>query len=200
MRCDMNCLECSFKDCINGCPATEEERRSASERDKECHKVTGIDMTRYIHNRIDKEEYQKARDREYDRKRAGTPKRKEQKRKQYLRHRDSKLAYQNTYYKEHKEECLARSKAHYEAHKEEINMKCRVVNEAIEVYGDYSLRKIKGRYFIKSEQGEFYAHSLDEINWSIRTKNKHYFCVYAHPQDVVKQLVRLNKGGTERVS
>lgn len=127
--CDMDCLKCSYKECINNNPATLEERKASSERDKDCHKVTGIDMTRYIHNRVDKEEYQKARDREYDKKREGTPKRKEQKRQQYLRHRDSKLAYQNSYYKNHKEECIARSKAYYEAHKEEISVKRREKRE-----------------------------------------------------------------------
>lgn len=127
--CDMDCLKCSYKECINNNSATLEERKALSERDKDCHKVTGIDMTRYIHNRVDKEEYQKARDREYDKKREGTPKRKEQKRQQYLRHRDSKLAYQNSYYKNHKEECIARSKAYYEAHKEEISSKRREKRE-----------------------------------------------------------------------
>lgn len=123
--CDMNCLACSYGDCINDSPATEKERKQSSDYDKECTKVTGIDMTRYIHNRIDKEEYTKARDREYELKRAGTPKRKEQKRKQYLRHRQEKLEYQYSYYQQHKEEILARQKAHYEAHKEEISAKRR---------------------------------------------------------------------------
>lgn len=127
--CDMDCLKCSYKECINNSPATLAERKASSERDKECHKVTGIDMTRYIHNRVDKEEYIKARNREYEMKRAGTPKRKECKRNQYLRHRKEKLAYQNTYYQNHKEECIARSRAYYEAHKEEISAKRREKRE-----------------------------------------------------------------------
>lgn len=123
----MNCLECPKADCDNNSPATEQERKCAAEQDKSIKSevLSGIDMTRYIHNRPDKAEYEKARDREYEQKRKGSPKRKEQKRKQYLRHREAKLEYQNRYYAEHREEILARQKAHYEAHKEDINAKRR---------------------------------------------------------------------------
>lgn len=128
--CSMDCLVCERKECDNDNPATEQERKLSSSLDKDCNKVVGVDMTRYIHNRPDKEEYERARNREYEHKRAGTPKRKEQKRKQYLRHREEKLSYQNRYYAEHKEEILARQKAHYEAHKEEINKKRREQRKA----------------------------------------------------------------------
>lgn len=195
MLCNMNCLECTFKDCVNDSPATEQERKQSSLFDKDIYKITGIDMTRYIHNRIDKDEYKKALQREYDKKRDKTPNRKEQKKQQYLKHRDKRLKHQAIYYREHREECIARQKAYYEAHREEINAKRRVVNKAIEVYGDYSLRKIKGRFYIKKEQGVFYAFSLDKINWVIRARKKNLFSIYAHPQDVVKQLDKLNKGG-----
>lgn len=123
--CNMKCLECEKVDCDNNSPATEQERKQSSDIDKSCNKIVGVDMTRYIHNRPDKKEYEKLRNKEYEQKRAGTPERKEQKRKQYLRHRKEKLAYQNNYYAQHKEEILARQKAHYEAHKEEINAKRR---------------------------------------------------------------------------
>lgn len=123
--CDFNCLECVYGDCVNDAPATDKERKEIIERDKETSKVTGIDMTRYIHNRIDKEEYVRERNKEYEKKRQGSPKRIEAKRQQYLRHRSAKLDYQNKYYYEHKEEILARQKAHYQAHREEINARRR---------------------------------------------------------------------------
>lgn len=134
--CDMKCLECPYEDCVNDSVATEDERNFSADLDKDHKPKIVVDMTRYIHNRIDKEEYIKARNREYEQKRGYPPKRKEQKRQQYLRHREAKLEYQNTYYEEHKEEVLARQKAHYEAHKEEINAKRRE---------QYRLRKEKER-------------------------------------------------------
>lgn len=121
----MNCLECTKKDCDNDSPATEQERKMSRDLDKDCNRITGVDMTRYIHNRIDKEEYVKLRNREYDRRRERTPKRKEQKRNQYVRHKKEKLAYQKSYYARHREEIIARQMAYYEAHKEEINAKNR---------------------------------------------------------------------------
>lgn len=126
MICDMDCLHCKFNDCINDSSSvTDNERRlsrvieNSIKREREPHP----DMTRYIHNRVDKEDYERARNREYERKRKYSPKRKEQKRKQYLRHKEEKLAYQKSYYERNKEEILARQKAYYEANKEEINKK-----------------------------------------------------------------------------
>ena len=123
--CNMNCLECSYEDCINDSPATQQERKQSIQIDKDCKKITGVDMTRYIHNRPDKEEYEKLRNMEYEHKRNGTPKRKKQKCEYYLRHREERLAYQNNYNAQHKEEVLSRRRAYYEAHKEEINAKRR---------------------------------------------------------------------------
>lgn len=77
--CDMNCLECVHGDCINNSPATATERKQSAERDKECNKVIVSDMTRYVHNRPDKEDYEKARNREYEAKRKGRKDRREQK-------------------------------------------------------------------------------------------------------------------------
>ena len=95
----------------------------------------------------DKEAYKKARDAEYEAKRAGTPKRKEHKRQQYLRHREDKLAYSKKYYEEHKEEIKAKyrankeknveySRKYYAEHKEEICAKQRL---------KYKKRKDKGQ-------------------------------------------------------
>ena len=89
--CDMNCLECVHGDCINNSPATLQERNLSKELDNDCKEVVVVeDMTRYIHNRIDKEDYLKARNKEYEAKRKGRKDRREQKRKQYQKHTERK--------------------------------------------------------------------------------------------------------------
>ena len=132
--CDMDCLHCKFSDCINDSDVLTYEERKFSrviENSVKKSREPQVDMTRYIHNRIDKEEYIKARNREYEQKRQykDSPKRREQKKIQYQNHREEKLAYQKSYYAEHKEEVKARQKAYYEANREEINRRRRLRRE-----------------------------------------------------------------------
>jgi len=126
----MNCLNCKFQDCINDEDMTDAERKfsvqfeTSLKRSRSPHP----DMTiKYVHNRVDKEEYTRERNRLYDVKRY--PKRREKmleyKKKHYREHREEKLSYQNDYYIKHREEVNARNKAYYEAHKVEINAKRR---------------------------------------------------------------------------
>lgn len=130
--CDMNCLECKFgSDCINDSDMTLEERQFSKQYETSLKKefepkvIPELGMTRYIHNRPDKEAYIKARDREYEEKRKGSTERREAKKRQYQRYRGEKLAYQKSYYEEHKDEILARQKLVYEKKKDEINAKRR---------------------------------------------------------------------------
>ena len=129
--CDMDCLHCKFSDCINDSDMTLAERSFSKQYETSLKKslqpqvIPELGMQRYIHNRPDKEAYQKARDAEYEEKRKGSPERREAKKRQYQRHREEKLAYQKSYYEKHKEEILARHKANYEVNKEEINRKRR---------------------------------------------------------------------------
>ena len=152
--CNMDCLNCKYEDgCINDSDMTLIERKFSDslnkdiKNERELKVEVGIGMQRYEHNRPDKEAYEKARDAEYEAKRAGTPKRKEQKRQQYLRHREDKLAYSKKYYEEHKEEIKAKHRAnkdknveysrkYYAEHKEEICAKQRL---------KYKKRKEKGQ-------------------------------------------------------
>lgn len=133
--CDMDCLHCKFSDCINDSDVLTYEERKFSrviENSVKKSREPQVDMTRYIHNRIDKEEYIKARNREYEQKRQqykDSPKRREQKKRQYQNHREEKLAYQKSYYAEHKEEVKARQKAYYEANREEINRRRKLRRE-----------------------------------------------------------------------
>lgn len=129
--CDMDCLHCKFSDCINDCDMTLEERQFSRQYETSLKKefepkvIPELGMERYIHNRPDKEAYQKARNAEYEEKRKGSPERREAKKRQYQKHRGEKLAYQKSYYEEHKDEILARQKSVYEDNKEEINAKRR---------------------------------------------------------------------------
>lgn len=125
MICDMKCLECKFSDCINDSDVLTHEERKQSRIIEDSIKKGRLyqaDLTaKYVHNRADKEEYTKARNRAYEQKRKGTDRRKETKRRQYQNHREEKLTYQKSYYESHKEEIVARQKAYYEANKERIN-------------------------------------------------------------------------------
>ena len=131
MKCDMNCFNCKFEECINDSDSTLEERIVSSDLDKDIHfhKMYHFNSdlvdVKNIQNRADKEDVRKLKSLEYDRKRYKTPKRKAQKRNQYLNHREEKLAYQKEYYLKHREEQIAYNKARYEANKEEINRKRR---------------------------------------------------------------------------
>lgn len=58
--CDMDCLHCKFSDCINDSDVLTYEERKFSrmiENSVKKSREPRVDMTRYIHNRIDKEEY-----------------------------------------------------------------------------------------------------------------------------------------------
>ena len=129
--CNMDCFNCEFSDCINTEDATLKEREFLAEyetsvkKEREMKVDPMLGMTRYIHNRPDKEAYIKARNKEYEDKRKGRADRIECKRQQYIRHREDKLSYSKNYYAEHKDEVLAKRKAYYEEHKEEINRKRR---------------------------------------------------------------------------
>lgn len=132
VECIGNCNLCSMVDVcsMNTEPLTAEEYATASildiqiVKDRE-HKP--INMTRYIHNRPDKEAYTKARDRELDHARywRNPEKRRKQALESYYKHRDEKLDKAKEYYQKNKEEIKAKRKAYYEAHKEEISRKRR---------------------------------------------------------------------------
>ena len=129
--CNMDCLNCIYDDCINDEDMTLEERKFSAEYENSIKKETQqqiipeLGMTRYIHNRPDKEAYIKARNAEYEAKRKGRADRVECKKRQYQRHREEKLAYQKDYYEKYKDEKKVYQKLYYEAHKEEINRKRR---------------------------------------------------------------------------
>ena len=129
--CNMDCLNCIYDDCINDEDMTLEERKYSAEyesslkKELEPHIIPELGMTRYIHNRPDKEAYVKARNAEYEAKRKGRPDRVACKQRQYQRHREEKLAYQKDYYNRNSDEKRAYQKSYYEANREEINARRR---------------------------------------------------------------------------
>lgn len=108
MICNMDCFNCIYDDCINDEPATLEERENSKTFNREL--VGVIDMTRYIRNRPDKEIYVKARNREYEQKRKGSPQRRMSKKRYYESHKEQRILYQKSYYYEHREEILERQR------------------------------------------------------------------------------------------
>lgn len=127
LKCDRDCLNCPHSDCIDDSDfLTLDERKYLSMVDEiieDSERPKPNLNLKWVHNRPDKEAYTKARDRRYEQKRAGSPQRRESKRRQYLRYREEKLAYQHNYYEEHREEISAINKSKYEANKEVILQK-----------------------------------------------------------------------------
>ena len=68
----MDCIHCKFNDCINDGAMTLEEREFSKEYETCLKKslqpqvIPELGMQRYIHNRPDKEAYEKARNAEYE--------------------------------------------------------------------------------------------------------------------------------------
>ena len=143
--CMGNCKGCNI---LSNCPFELQpldysEYQQSKALDKQIldeRKPKPIDMTRYIHNRIDKEEYTKARDRELDHARYWrNPEKCRQKSLQrYYKNRDKILEKAKEYYQKNKDEIKARSKAYYEAHKEEISKKRREERKNRKQKGAYS--------------------------------------------------------------
>lgn len=146
-KCDMDCFNCKYADCINHSNTlTYEEYQNARfiENSLVKDQLPRVDMTRYIHNRPDKEVYEKQRNREYEQKRKGSPARKEAKKRQYAKHREAKLAYQKAYYEENREERRTYAKHRYEQNKDRINARRREL---------YALKK-KGEQSSENNQRE----------------------------------------------
>ena len=130
--CVGNCNSCNI---LDNCPFEYEplsllEYQDANELDNKIlqeREIKPDDMTRYVHNRPDKEEYTKARDRELDHARywRNPEKRRQQSLQRYYKNRDEVLSKAKDYYQQNKEELKAKSKAYYEANKDEINRKRR---------------------------------------------------------------------------
>lgn len=104
---------------------TEEERRLSAELDKDILRervMAGVEMTTYLHNRVDKERYGKAKRRQYHE----TAKRRNPEavtrygRESYARHKEKRLAHNRAYYDANREEILAQKQGYYRTYKDEI--------------------------------------------------------------------------------
>lgn len=104
---------------------TPEERQLSDDLDKEILRermMAGVDLTPYIHNRVDKDEYIKARNREYREKyySQDPEKARAQSRENYAKHRERYLKYSREYYQKNKEEILDQKAGYYLTNREEI--------------------------------------------------------------------------------
>lgn len=107
---------------------TKEERDFSYELDAEILReraVAGVDLTTYIHNRIDKEDYTRAKRRLYHEN--AMKKNPEAVRKyardSYHRHKEERRQRQKEYYDENREEILDQKQGYYQTNRDEILQK-----------------------------------------------------------------------------
>lgn len=128
MKCNYDCFNCVYEDCVNDESPSWEEYKQLKYIDSELiqNGLCGrINMSRYIRNRPDKELYVKARNKEYEKKRGYPLKRREMKRRYYERNKDTILEARKEYYEQNRDIIRSRTKNYYELHKDEINRKRR---------------------------------------------------------------------------
>lgn len=104
---------------------TPEERQLSDDLDKEILRermMAGVDMTTYIHNRLDKSEYVRARNRRYREKyyNQDPEKARAKGRENYARNKERHLKRSREYYQENKEEILDQKAGYYLTNREEI--------------------------------------------------------------------------------
>lgn len=104
---------------------TPEERQLSDDLDKQILRertMAGVDMTTYIHDRVDKDEYVKARNKRYKEKyyQQDPEKFRAKGRENYAKHREQRLQHNHEYYQENREEILDQKAGYYLTNREEI--------------------------------------------------------------------------------
>lgn len=130
-ECCGNCNDCQIEHrCPYETPLSPEEYDECRARDKRIMKdrePKPIDMTRYIHNRPDREAYVRERDRQLDHARywRNPEKRRKQALESYRKHRGKVLRRAHKYYTENCEEIKTKNSQRYHKNKEKINQQRR---------------------------------------------------------------------------
>lgn len=152
---------------------TPEERQLSDELDRQILRertMAGVDMTPYIHNRLDKEEYTRARNKRYKEKyfKADPEKFRAAGRANYAKHREARIAHNHQYYQENREEILDQKAGYYQTHREEIleKRKQAYVPHPKQVI-DTPEAELK-----RQREKERYQRNKDEINRKRREKRK----------------------------
>lgn len=126
MICDMDCLNCSFSDCINDSDLlSTQERKSSNDLDKE---ILNSRLSVYIPMngarpyKLLPFDFKKSQQRHYHRKQyyKDVEKSREQGRQSYYRNRDIRQAHNRQYYAENREVILKSRKENYVPHPKQV--------------------------------------------------------------------------------
>lgn len=185
MKCNFDCLNCIYPDCIcEDEDLTLEERMLSDSLDLEIKReergfiIPELGMKKYIRNRLDKKEYEYLRNKKYEDKRKYSLARKEYQKAYYQKNRIKKLEYQKAYYQKYKDEILAKKtikditeyrKEYYQRNKEKILEKNSQYNKTNERYLEYQ-REYHKREESKLKRKEYYEKNKEQI----RLKQKEY--------------------------
>lgn len=126
MICDMDCLNCSFSDCINDSDLLSiQERKSSNDLDKE---ILNSRLSVYVPTngarpyKLLPFDFKKSQQIHYHRKQyyKDIEKSREQGRQSYYRNRYNRQAHNREYYSNNREVILSQKRSYYEEHREEI--------------------------------------------------------------------------------
>lgn len=126
MKCNMDCLNCSFNDCVNDSDLISmQERELSASLDKD---ILNSRVPTYIPTNGTRPydilpfNFKKSQQRYHHKKQyyKDVDKSREQGRQSYYRNRDRRLAHNKEYYSKNREEILSQKKSYYEEHREEI--------------------------------------------------------------------------------
>lgn len=104
---------------------TKEERDLSNEMDREILRervVAGVDLTTYVHKRVDKDLYDKAKKRLYyeSAKKKNPEALLQSGRRNYAKHKEQRLAQSKIYYNNNREEILAQKQGYYRTNQDKI--------------------------------------------------------------------------------
>lgn len=176
MKCDMDCLNCSFSDCVNDSAVLSSlERKISKSVDKSVLSSRGFKyepkLDLRLLNGVDPKEYKKAQRRYFDRKyRNSRPEYFRQKgRENYYLHKESRLQYSRSYYEENREEILNQKKTYYQEHRDEILAKRK---ESYQPKGERSVIDTPEAEAKRQRERERYQKNKEEINRKRRERRK----------------------------
>lgn len=175
-KCDFNCLECVFSDCINeDAPATLKERRDSTELDVQAVRFSLMSYDKTSHRRQiktrDQKEHIKARNHFFHQKYyyRDVEESRRKSRENYRRHKEDRDSQCKQYYAEHRDEILANKKSYYVANRETIlaDRKAKYVPKEPRPLIDTEEAELK-----RQRERERYHRNREEINAKRRARRK----------------------------
>ena len=125
-KCDYDCFNCKYDDCINDTDLlTLEERQISKENDdfvKNTEYEYGSTSLKRYNKNVDAKMYDRAKNRHFHKKYyyRDVEKSREKSRENFYKHREARLEYSRKYYDENRDDILAQKKSYYLANREKI--------------------------------------------------------------------------------